>query len=258
MSSRSHGRAPALAITASCTCVAGQRRDAERQRGRGLEHARRDRRGRVAAPHRQRLADAVHRDVVLHVQLEIAGAAEHEERRACPACRARRASHCRSPPCARPGTDVPPFRGDQVVVHGALARVVDQVVDHPALHAALEQRIALVVVRVQVADDQDVGALSWISEPLECSPLACVELARPSAMMLLLKVMRCEVPSRHSSGVSPREARARRRQVLVGRPGQRAVVDDHVVRADGDDRVEVAAAHASPCRRRRGARGCAG
>ena len=45
--------------------------------------------------------------------------------------------------------------------------------------------------------------LSWISEPLECSPLTCTESASPSAMMLLLKVMRCEVPLRHSSGVLP-------------------------------------------------------
>src|SRR4030095_17064189 len=46
-------------------------------------------------------------------------------------------------------------------------------------------------------------ALSWISEPLECSPLECVAYFRPSAMMLLLKVTRYEVPLRHSSGVLP-------------------------------------------------------
>ena len=45
--------------------------------------------------------------------------------------------------------------------------------------------------------------LSWISEPFECSPLACVAFASPSAMMLLLNVMRCDVPLRHSSGVLP-------------------------------------------------------
>ena len=45
--------------------------------------------------------------------------------------------------------------------------------------------------------------LSWISEPLECSPFTCTESASPSAMMLLLKVMRCEVPLRHSSGELP-------------------------------------------------------
>ena len=73
--------------------------------------------------------------------------------------------------------------------------------------------------------------------------MACVELARPSAMRLLLKVMRCDVPSRHSSGVVAVEARPGGRQVLVGGPGQRAVVDDHVVRAAlRGDRVEVAAA----------------
>src|ERR1041385_1871531 len=45
--------------------------------------------------------------------------------------------------------------------------------------------------------------LSWISEPFECSPFTCTEFARPSAMMLLLYVMRWEVFLRHSSGVAP-------------------------------------------------------
>ena len=44
-------------------------------------------------------------------------------------------------------------------MHRARARVVDQVVDHHAAHAALEQRVALVVVRVEVADDQDVAGV---------------------------------------------------------------------------------------------------
>ena len=46
-------------------------------------------------------------------------------------------------------------------------------------------------------------ALSWISEPFECSPLGCVESARPSAARFDRKTMLRLVPSRHSSTVSP-------------------------------------------------------
>jgi len=41
------------------------------------------------------------------------------------------------------------------------------------------------------------ATLSWISEPFECSPFGCDALARPSAMMLLLKVMRWLTLLRH-------------------------------------------------------------
>ena len=50
-----------------------------------------------------------------------------------------------------------PFLGNQVVVDGALAGIVDEIVDDGAVYAALEQRVALVVVRIEVAEDQDVG-----------------------------------------------------------------------------------------------------
>ena len=66
-------------------------------------------------------------------------------------------------------------------------------------------------------------------------------------MMLLLKVMRCEVPSRHSSGVLPVKRGPGGRQVLVGGPGERAVIDDHVVgAADRGDGVVVVARQARP------------
>jgi hypothetical protein len=49
-----------------------------------------------------------------------------------------------------------PFVGDQVVVDGALARVVDQVVDKGHLGAALHQRVAFHVRRVQIAVQEDL------------------------------------------------------------------------------------------------------
>ena len=67
--------------------------------------------------------------------------------------------------------------------------------------------------------------------PLECSTFQCVERERASAMMLLEMVIRCEVCARHSSGVSPVEAAPGGSDVLVGRPGQRAMIDDHIVSA---------------------------
>src|ERR1700733_1510269 len=52
---------------------------------------------------------------------------------------------------------VAPLSGNQVVMHGPLARVVDQIVDDLAVNAALEEGIALGIVGIQVADDEDVG-----------------------------------------------------------------------------------------------------
>src|SRR5688500_17235377 len=69
----------------------------------------------------------------------------------------------------------------------------------PPLNSGLRSLLLeykLPIIRMSVA-------LSWMSDPFECSPLACVEYARPSAMMLLLNVIRCEVFLRHSSGVLP-------------------------------------------------------
>ena len=45
--------------------------------------------------------------------------------------------------------------------------------------------------------------MSWISDPLECSPLEWVEYARLSPIRLFEKVMLWLVPRRHSSGVEP-------------------------------------------------------
>ncbi len=38
----------------------------------------------------------------------------------------------------------------------ALARIVNKVVDDNAAHAALEERVAFVIVRMQIAIDEDV------------------------------------------------------------------------------------------------------
>ena len=45
--------------------------------------------------------------------------------------------------------------------------------------------------------------LSWIRPPFECSPSEWVALESPSATMLLLNVMMCDVLLRQSSGVVP-------------------------------------------------------
>src|SRR5712675_825730 len=50
-----------------------------------------------------------------------------------------------------------PFRGDQVVVHSPLTRVVDEIVDDLAVHATLEEGAALGIVRVQVPNDENIG-----------------------------------------------------------------------------------------------------
>ena len=49
-----------------------------------------------------------------------------------------------------------PFRGDQVVVQRARARIVDEIVHDPAACTTLEQGIAFLVLCVEVSDDQDV------------------------------------------------------------------------------------------------------
>ena len=48
-------------------------------------------------------------------------------------------------------------------------------------------------------------------------------------MMLLLKVMRCDVPLRHSSGVVPVKRGPEAERFSSVRPGERAVIDDDVV-----------------------------
>ena len=155
--SRSHGRAPAFASTQFSTSTAGNaaRPVGPVERLRVLDDARGGR--RVAAEHRQRPPEPVDRDVVAAVIVEIAAAAEHQER---DVARRRRpgAQHVADDGHAAVlKRHVAPFERLQVVVHRARAGVVDEIVHDRAAHAALEQRAALEVVRVEVAVDQDVG-----------------------------------------------------------------------------------------------------
>jgi hypothetical protein len=111
--------------------------------------------GGVAAEHPERVAARIHRDVVAPVVAQVPCPPDHQEgqpvnRRRGPgeqdiAHRAHQAVLVRM---------VQPLFGGQVVVDGARARIVDQVVDDHPVNAALEQRIALIVVGVEIADDQ--------------------------------------------------------------------------------------------------------
>ena len=255
--SRSHGRAPALRITASCTSAA--RSSLTPNGSDGLRHRHDAARSRSCSGRasRQRAPDPVDRDVVVLVQLDVARAAEHEQRESGRRRRAA-AQHVADqrhlPDLVRLAA---PLFGDQVVVHGARARVVDQVVDHHAAHAALEQRIALVVVRVEVADDQDVRGVVVDQRALGMLALGVRRVRQAFGDDVVAEgdaVRRAAAPFlRRLAG----EARAGGRQVLVDRPGHRAVIDDHVVRALTSRTRRAPSRRASARRRSRCARGCA-
>ena len=52
-----------------------------------------------------------------------------------------------------------PFERHQVIMHRALAGVVDQIVDHRRLCTALDQRAAFDIMRPNVAVKQDAGRI---------------------------------------------------------------------------------------------------
>ena len=104
----------------------------------------------------------------------------------------------------------PHSSGLQVVVDGALARIVDQVVDDAPCAPPLNSGLRSTLCAYRLPKISTSLTLSWISVPFECSPFSWLELLRPSAIRLLLKVMRCEVPLRHSSASRPRSAGPRR------------------------------------------------
>ena len=111
----------------------------------------------VAAEHRQRPAVTVGRYIVRLVQFDIAFPAEHEKGN-CVIGRCATLQHVadqREP--AGLIRMVAPLARPEVVVDGALARIEDDIVCKYAARAALEQGVALAVVRVQIADDDDAG-----------------------------------------------------------------------------------------------------
>ena len=155
--SRSQGRAPASRTTASCTSTAARCAEARRcSTGWRIHFDDAGPSRRVPAQRWQRPAQAVHRKVVARMKQQVARATELQQRDVVRRGGAGSQDVADQRHLTGHRSHVTPFLGDQVVVHGALARVVDQVVHDGALHAALEQRAALGVVRVQVADNQDL------------------------------------------------------------------------------------------------------
>src|SRR5688572_28956766 len=102
-------------------------------------------------------AEAIDHDVVLLVQLDVSGAAEHEEGDVgrCGRPRAQRIPNECDAACL--GRAVLPLSGNEVVMRGARTGVVDEIVDDQPACAALEERIPLVVVCVEIADDQHIA-----------------------------------------------------------------------------------------------------
>ena len=123
--------------------------------------------GGVAAEHAQRLADLVHGDVVTAIVFHIAGPADHHEgqtidRRRRPGAQDI-ADHRHLADLER---DSPPLLRREIVVDGARARIVDQIVDDDPVHPALEQGAALIVVGVKIAHDQQAGDIVVDQRPL--------------------------------------------------------------------------------------------
>lgn len=80
-----------------------------------------------------------------------------------------------------------PLPRRKVIVHSCTLRIIDVVIDDHVSNAALEERITPDIVRIQVAYDRDTCCIVVNERALECSPLPCVELLSPLAMMQWLK-----------------------------------------------------------------------
>src|SRR6185369_906715 len=122
-----------------------------------------------------------------------------------------------------------PLARPEVVVYRALARIENDIVYKYTTRTALEQGVALAVVRIQVAGDDDAGHVVVHERALGMLPGLAVRGMRQSFaddVVAVGDVVRgCRAPLvRRRAG----EALAGRRQVLVGCPGERAVVDDDV------------------------------
>ena len=153
---------------------------------------------------------------------------------------------------------VAPFEVHQIVVDRLRARIEDQIVDHRRVDAALEQRRALVIVGVDVAVDEDAGGVVVDQRALGVLALGMAGVGEPLGEEIVGEgdVVAGAAPPvrRRRAG----EARARGGEILVQRPGHRAMVDDHVVGADRREARPLPSRCAAPGRRRRCGCGCGG
>ena len=109
-------------------------------------------------------------------------------------------------------------------------RVVDQIVQHLPGHAALEQRVAFVVVRVQVAHDQDVLHMVMHQRALGMLALAMAGVGQSFGDQVVAEgdLPRGAIAEILQVLATLDKARAGRRQAFIRAPGQRAVVDDDI------------------------------
>jgi hypothetical protein len=78
---------------------------------------------------------------------------------------------------------------------GVTCGIIDDDVHDHSGGERLEVGIAIVVMRVEIADDRNVPAVVVNRVAFECRALEWLESLRPSARMLLLKTTLCVVPS---------------------------------------------------------------
>ena len=138
---------------------------------------------------------------------------------------------------------IAPFLGHQIIMNDALARIEDQIVAHLDARATLHQHVALVIVGIEIVHDQDLGGVVVDERTFGMLDLAVRGPGQALGRDVVGK--RDAVGGRGTPlvGRVADEAPARDRHVLVGGPGERAVIGNHVHRAaDGREGVFLPAA----------------
>ena len=116
-------------------------------------------------------------------------------------------------------------------MHGARPGVVDEVVDHRAARAALEERVALCVVSEEVADDQHLRDVVVDERALGVLALRVRRIRQALGDDVVAESDAMGGAGAPLGGARAAKTRTRGRQVLVGRPREGAVIDDDVVRS---------------------------
>jgi len=134
---------------------------------------------RVATQKRRIIPPAINRDVVAGMEIEISLTANHDHWQAFD--RGGTGAHHVADNCHAPRLNVhfAPFEFLEVVLDGALARIVNEIVDDGAVHAALEERTALKIMRVEISIDQDIADIVMDQRPFGMFTLGVGRVGKP-------------------------------------------------------------------------------
>ncbi len=119
--------------------------------------------------------------------------------------------------------------GNQVVMDRLLSRIIDHRIDLSGVDPALEQGVAFFVGGIEVGVEQDAGGVVVDQAALGMLALVVGRFRQTfiDEIVAVGDVVRGILPP--LGDIRPLEARTGGRQVLVGRPGETAMIDNDVI-----------------------------